>query len=270
MDFIDEIEAIYKSKKQEAEQALLNGTNLETYYKWTLKRHTQKYSSMASPIRGTEEVLSNGFTDEYICNLLNKENIFDFEYQPLNNDVILIKEHYKHLKLETNRPILSQKNEMNFCYENGHWTIGGYKNYNVYNTINKGLLKTILPTKLGTFTLISKQKEVNIWSIQKNKITITVKTATETPTTKQINFIKTINEHLSDISKKIRKKFQDEFIEIGVLDNVKSWNEFTINEINLLSDFNPDTLWQISFQHSELNLIFLIENEEINNNYKIQ
>ncbi len=271
-DFIEDIEQLYHSKKEEAHQALKDGRYLETYHKWTIKRYTEQFSYMAGRIIGTQQVLSNGFTDEYICNLLNHVTPFDFDYKPIDKDVIVVEECYTFmdLKLKQTRPSLSETRAMNFSFEDGQWTIDGYAYSMVYNDINKGKLNTILPTEQGVFTLISKQKELHIWTIQKGNIFATVESAQGEPTIHQRHFIENLEENTNRMANRIKNQFSDELLEIRILESLKSWDEFTISHVKLLTDFNKSSKWNISFKSPEFTIIFHIENDIINTHYNME
>ncbi|MDL2144394.1 hypothetical protein QQY79_17840 [Flavobacterium tructae] len=85
-------------------------------FTWTLEK-CMGYSKMTMDGMGyrPEEVLTEDLTNERMLLVLNTNNCFDFDYQPIEGD-----------NLQVFAPENSMRRHLSFIFKNGEWTAGSH------------------------------------------------------------------------------------------------------------------------------------------------
>lgn len=125
-----------------------NAEELENY--WVLYRYNKDKNELivGQPILPRDITVEELINKDIFCEFLNKKNCFDFEYQPQNNDRLLIS-----LLDSTNKDFDEEYTESiayGFEYRNGKWNIKDYETfewYERYDEILEGKIKNLYKKK---------------------------------------------------------------------------------------------------------------------------
>jgi hypothetical protein len=138
----EELELFLELKKSPnlilAEKSIEEGNYLNSKVTWLL----QRYSGSSSRTRGfpriPSEKINERISSEYVLKLLNSENgLFNFEYTPLEKDILYISEDYDFISISGyERPPLG--NTMCFKYENNSWLEGRYSSSYEFDILADG------------------------------------------------------------------------------------------------------------------------------------
>ncbi|MBM6499243.1 hypothetical protein H9X54_008000 [Flavobacterium macrobrachii] len=105
---------------------------------WSLQKYIGEeiYNGIDWQYQGSAQELSNGLTALKIVSILNSDYVFDFDYEPNENDLLSIKLDYLKSTLKgKSRPFIGEY--ISFIFKNGKWEINNgydhiskvYKNY---------------------------------------------------------------------------------------------------------------------------------------------
>lgn len=147
----DEIKPIIhnKNSRRHKTKIVLSRTEYEEIkITWQLR----KFIKISEPdgvewfYQSSAQELTNGITTKEIVTLLNQKNVFDFPYEPNQNDVLIIKLEYviQSIKNKYTRPYIDQY--ISFLYNDGLWKINeGYDSIDfILEDYKEGIIENIL------------------------------------------------------------------------------------------------------------------------------
>lgn len=108
---------------------------------WSLQKYISEevYNGIDWQYQGSAQELSNGLTALNIVSILNSDYVFDFDYEPNENDLLRIKlEYLKSSFKGKSRPYIGEY--ISFLFKNGKWEINnGYDHISkVYENYKQG------------------------------------------------------------------------------------------------------------------------------------
>ena len=134
-------ENVTKDEFEMSKQAMAEGKYHDTELWWKLKRFkADKRGYMLGRVIHPLNKLKEDIKFEYVRDRLNAGNIFDFDYDPQEMDLIEVWEHYKYLEIN-GHPREYFENHMVFKFENNKWHFGKYPFGFVFDELNRGKLK---------------------------------------------------------------------------------------------------------------------------------
>jgi hypothetical protein len=113
---------------------------------WSLNKYAGKkvYDGIDWQYQGSSKELNEELTALKFVDKLNAENLFDFQYQPEDNDYLHIRIEYVNEEIKKkSRPYIGAY--ISFIFKKGKWTINeGYDHIgNDYNDFKEGIINTL-------------------------------------------------------------------------------------------------------------------------------
>lgn len=119
-----------------------------------------------------------------------------------------------------------------------------------FSNIFKSKPKKTFETKdLGVFTLVYSKKNKNLWSNNNSDCLLTTRGSQDEPDKEHLNFFKSVNTVVDNLSPKITQRFLEEFKEADLDADFVDWKtRFKMVAMEIMVLFEGEAYWNITFE----------------------